>query len=239
MFYEEKFSHYIFSGKLIWDLFCTIYEKQTNAATQSILLNQREIIEGSPAEFATLEHVKQKYIGKVKKAATRGECSKSKKQKMSIQASTDTASNCSSREAIVISSKDEPSSASIMHHDENVQPSMSQNEDVKCKESAATGKMHVSNTSVESVVPPSTAKNTDLSVTADMSTNISNATNGTNDDGKHLPEVNKDNKSILDVAITKESHCDEKKNMSTASSNMSIASVQLTKVDTTRINEVS
>ena len=95
------------------------------------------------------------------------------------------------------------------------------------------------NTSVESVVPPSTAKNTDLSATADMSTNISNATNVTSDDGKHLPEVNKDNKSILDVAITKESHCDEKKNISTTSSNVSIVSVQLTKVDTTRINEVS
>ena len=78
-----------------------------------------------------------------------------------------------------------------------------------------------------------------LCVTADMSTNISNCTNVTSDDGKNLHEGNEIVNTSSHVAIIKESHCDDKKNMSTASSNVSIASVQLTKLNTTRINEVS
>ena len=120
-----------------------------------------------------------------------------------------------------------------------MQPSASQNEVVKPNESGVSAKSNVCNTSVESVLPSSSAENTDLSVTADMSTNISNCINVTSDEGKNVHGGNEVVKTSSHVALTKESHCDDKKNMSTAWSNVSIASVQLTKLNTTRINEVS
>ena len=39
-------------GKLIWDRFSALDKKQTEAAAQSLLLIQCEIVEGSSAKFS-------------------------------------------------------------------------------------------------------------------------------------------------------------------------------------------